>query len=139
MFSRSRIAGIDKDGASDRYWVLATALEAHLVRGDLDAARGLVEQVVVASGRDYAGLATTGRQLERIVRAKKLDSSVLFAFEPPTVVHFLGPCDRAAWPEWRVSGGAGGDRGRRYRGPAEEDAHRRGLWLACPRRGDIVR
>jgi class 3 adenylate cyclase len=86
-----RIAGLDKDGAPDRYWVLATALEAHLVRGDLDAARGLVEQVVVASGRDYAALATTGRQLERIVQAKNLDSSVLAAFEPPTVVHFLGP------------------------------------------------
>ena len=86
-----RIAGLDKDGASDRYWVLATALEAHLIRGDLDAARGLVEQVVVASGQDYAAVATTGRQLERIVQAKKLDSSVLAAFEPPTVVHFLGP------------------------------------------------
>lgn len=86
-----RIAGLHKDGASDRYWVLATALEAHLVRGDLVAARGLVEQVVAASGRDYAALATTGRQLERIVQAKKLDSSVLGAFEPPTVIHFLGP------------------------------------------------
>jgi class 3 adenylate cyclase len=86
-----RIASLDKDGASDRYWVAATALEAHLVRGDLDAAGGLVEQVVVASGCDYAALATTGRQLERIIQAKKLDSRVLAAFEPPTVVHFLGP------------------------------------------------
>jgi hypothetical protein len=86
-----RVASLDEDGTPDRYWVLATALEAHLVRGDLDAARGLVEPVVAASGRDYASLATTGRQLERIVQAKKLDSSVLGAFEPPTVVHFLGP------------------------------------------------
>ena len=70
--------------------MLATALEAHLVRGDLDAARALVDQVVAAVGRDDAALATTGRQLERIVKAKKLDSSVLVAFEPPTVVHFLG-------------------------------------------------
>ncbi|MGO9349801.1 MAG: adenylate/guanylate cyclase domain-containing protein [Mycobacterium sp.] len=86
-----RIATSDEDGAHDRYWVLATALEAHLVRGDLDAARGLVERVVAAARRDYAALATTGRQLERIVQAKKLDSSVLAAFEPPTVIHFLGP------------------------------------------------
>jgi class 3 adenylate cyclase/tetratricopeptide (TPR) repeat protein len=85
-----RIASLDEGAAADRYWVLATALEAHLVRGDLDAARGLVDQVVAASGGDYAALATTGRQLERIVQAKKLDSSVLGAFEPPTVVHFLG-------------------------------------------------
>ena len=86
-----RIATLGEDGAPDSYWVLASALEAHLVRGDLDAARRLVDQAVAASGRDYAALATTGRQLERIVAAKKLDSSVLAAFEPPTVVHFLGP------------------------------------------------
>ncbi len=86
-----RIANPEDQNASDRYWVLATVLEAHLVRGDLDEARGLVEQVVAASGRDYASLATTGRQLERIVEAKELDISVLAAFEPPSVVHFLGP------------------------------------------------
>lgn len=85
-----RIASLDEGGAADRYWVLATALEAHLVRGDLDAARGLVDQVVAAAGSDDAALATTGRQVGRIVAAKKLDSSVLGAFEPPTVVHFLG-------------------------------------------------
>jgi class 3 adenylate cyclase len=85
-----RIAGLDDDHAGDHYWVLATALEAHLVRGDLDAARGLVNQVVAAAGRDDAALATTGRQLERIVAAKQLDPSVLGAFKPPTVVHFLG-------------------------------------------------
>jgi class 3 adenylate cyclase len=84
-----RIASLD-EGAADRYWVLATALEAHLVRGDLDAARGLVDLVVAASGNDDAALATTGRQLERIVAAKNLDSSVLAAFKVPTVVHFLG-------------------------------------------------
>ncbi|MBV8181222.1 MAG: adenylate/guanylate cyclase domain-containing protein [Mycobacterium sp.] len=85
-----RIAGMEADGAPDRYWVLATALEAHLVRGDADAARGLVDLVVAASGNDDAALATTGRQLERIVAAKQLDSSVLAAFRVPTVVHFLG-------------------------------------------------
>lgn len=84
-----RIASLN-EAAPDRYWVLATALEAHLVRGDLDAARGLVDQVVAAAGSDDAALATTGRQLERIVAAKKLDSSVLAAFKMPTVVHFLG-------------------------------------------------
>jgi hypothetical protein len=84
-----RIASLD-DVAADRYWVLATALEAHLVRGDLDAARGLVDPIVAAAGRDDAALATTARQLERIVAAKKLDSSVLAAFKVPTVVHFLG-------------------------------------------------
>jgi class 3 adenylate cyclase/tetratricopeptide (TPR) repeat protein len=83
------IATLD-DAGVDRYWVLATALEAHLVRGDLDAARGLVDLVVAAAGHDDAALATTERQLERIVAAKKLDSGLLGAFRPPTVVHFLG-------------------------------------------------
>jgi len=85
-----RIAGLD-EAAPDRYWVLATALEAHLVRGDLDAAGGLAEQVVTAAGRDDAALATTGRQLERIVAATNLGAGVLAAFKVPTVVHFLGP------------------------------------------------
>jgi histidine ammonia-lyase len=85
-----RIASLD-DAAPDRYWVLATALEAHLVRGDLDAAEALTDQVVAAAGRDEAALATTGRQLERIVAAKNIGASVLAAFKVPTVVHYLGP------------------------------------------------
>ena len=86
----SRITNLDEDAAADRYWVLATALEAYLVRGDLDAAHGMVDRVVAAAGRDDAALATTGRQLERIVAAKGIDAGVLAAFRPPTVVHFLG-------------------------------------------------
>jgi hypothetical protein len=54
-----RIATPD-EVAADRYWVLATALEAHLVRGDLDATHGLVDHVVTAAGGDDAALATTG-------------------------------------------------------------------------------
>jgi histidine ammonia-lyase len=84
-----RIGSLD-EAAPDRYWVLATALEAHLVRGDLDAAAGVVDQVVAAARRDDAALATTGRQLERIVAAKKLEAGVLAAFKVPTVVHYLG-------------------------------------------------
>jgi len=76
--------------APDRYWVLATALEAHLVRGDLKAAGELIAPVVEASRHDNAGLATTGRQLARIIEVKGLDPKVLGAFEPPTIVHFLG-------------------------------------------------
>jgi class 3 adenylate cyclase/tetratricopeptide (TPR) repeat protein len=85
-----RIAALSHSDSFDRYWVLATALEAYLVRGDLDAARALTDSVVTASGDDHAALATTGRQLERIVQAKGLDRGVLGAFEPPTIVHFVG-------------------------------------------------
>jgi len=90
-----RIAGLD-EAAADRYWVLATALEAYLVQGDLPAARGLADRVVAAAGKDDAALATTGRQLERIVAAKNLDSGVLAAFAVPTVVHYLGDADATA-------------------------------------------
>src|SRR5271156_1580045 len=85
-----RIAALSHSDSPDRYWVLATALEASLIRGDLDAARGLVDAGVAASGNDHAALATTGRQLERIVQAKGLDPSVLGVFEPPTIIHFVG-------------------------------------------------
>jgi hypothetical protein len=84
-----RIADLNPADA-DHYWVLATALEAHLVRGDLGAVGSQVNEVVAAAGSDDAALATTGRQLERIVVAKALDPSLLAAFTVPSVVHFLG-------------------------------------------------
>jgi class 3 adenylate cyclase len=85
-----RLAALEATPPADRYWVLATALEAHLVRGDVEAARGLIDGVVKAAGQDHAALSTTGRQLERIVQAKGIDPGVLAAFEPPTIVHFVG-------------------------------------------------
>jgi class 3 adenylate cyclase/tetratricopeptide (TPR) repeat protein len=85
-----RVSAPDLSDAADRYWVLATALEAHLVRGNLDAAGELIAPVIAASRKDYAALATTGRQLGRIAEARGLDAAVLGAFEPPTIVHFLG-------------------------------------------------
>jgi class 3 adenylate cyclase len=74
----------------DRYWVLATAIEAHLVAGDVAHAHRLVAPAVAASGQNYTDLATTGRQLERILRAKNLDPDTLAAFTPPTIVHYVG-------------------------------------------------
>ncbi len=85
-----RIATLSDSDSPDRYWVLATVLEAHLVRGDLEAARALIGPVIAASGYDYAALATTGRQLSRIVKAKGLNSAEVGAFEPPAIVHFVG-------------------------------------------------
>jgi class 3 adenylate cyclase len=85
-----RVSAPSLSDAPDRYWVLATALEAHLIRGNLDAAVDLIGSVVMASRGNDAALATTGRQLGRIVEAKGLDPSVLGAFEPPAIVHFVG-------------------------------------------------
>jgi class 3 adenylate cyclase/tetratricopeptide (TPR) repeat protein len=85
-----RIAGLDQGKSADCYWVLATALEAHLVRGEVDQARALADDVVAAAGNDHAALATTGRQLQRIVEVEGLDPGVLAVFEPPAVIHFVG-------------------------------------------------
>jgi hypothetical protein len=87
---RARMEALDHANAADRYWILATELEAYLVIGDVDAARALIGLVSAASGDDHAGLASTKRQLDRIVRAKGLDPALLEAFEPPTIIHYVG-------------------------------------------------
>jgi len=74
----------------DRYWVLATAIEAHLITGDLAAARALVGPAILASGLNYADLSSTGRQLERILEAKGLHLDTLDGFVPPTIIHYVG-------------------------------------------------
>jgi class 3 adenylate cyclase len=79
-----------KAPSPDRYWILATELEANLVIGDVAAAQALIGPVIAASGDDHAGLATTRRQLARIVSAKGLPASLLDAFEPPAIVHYVG-------------------------------------------------
>jgi class 3 adenylate cyclase/tetratricopeptide (TPR) repeat protein len=87
---RARMEALDHANAADRYWILATELEAYLVMGDVDAARALIGPVIAASGDDHAGLASTKRQLDRIVRAKGLDPALLEAFEPPIIIHYVG-------------------------------------------------
>ena len=76
--------------SGDRYWLLATALEAHLLVGDVASAKALIGPVIAANGSDYASLSSTGRQLERVVEAKGLPADVLSAFIPPCVVHYTG-------------------------------------------------
>ena len=86
---RARLDALD-DAAADRYWLLASELEAFLVVGDVEAARRLIGPVIAASGDDHAGLASTKRQLDRIVGAKGLDPVLLNAFEPATIIHYVG-------------------------------------------------
>ena len=77
-------------GAPDRYWVLATALEANVVTGDLATARALVPEVIDAGRDNHADLASTARQLERIALARGLNPDVLAAFRMPAIVHYVG-------------------------------------------------
>jgi hypothetical protein len=85
-----RMADPGWPAAADRYWVLATALEANLVLGRLHAARDLVAPVSEAAGQDYANLSATGRQLRRILEARGLPLESLGAFAPPTIIHYVG-------------------------------------------------
>jgi len=85
-----RLAAPGADAAPDRYWLLATALEAHLDRGDSAAARALMPEVLAAGAQNYAELATTARQLERIGAALGLGADVLAAFRTPAIVHYVG-------------------------------------------------
>jgi class 3 adenylate cyclase len=93
--------------------VLATAIEAYLVAGDVAHAHGLVAPAIAASGQNYTDLATTGRQLERILRAKKLDPNTLAAFTPPTIVHYVGHIIAAPGQQGRFPGGEEADIARR--------------------------
>jgi hypothetical protein len=81
---------VDNAPDSDRYWVLATMIEAHLLRGDDEAAKMLIPQATAASGDDYVQLASTGRQLKRIIDVGGRDSDILGLFAPATVVHYTG-------------------------------------------------
>ncbi len=87
---KTRIEAALKEESGDRYWLLATALEANLLVGNVAAAKALIAPVIAANGSDYAALSSTGRQLERIGEAKGLPADVLSAFIPPCVVHYTG-------------------------------------------------
>ncbi len=76
--------------APDHYWALATVIEAHLILGNLDTARPLIQKAIAAAGESYAQLTTTARQFERICAVNGADLKSLHLFEPPAVVHYLG-------------------------------------------------
>jgi hypothetical protein len=74
----------------DAYWLLATAIEAWLVLGELERARALVAPALQASGRRYSDLATSVRQVRRVLAAQGLPASALAGFAPPAVAHYTG-------------------------------------------------
>jgi class 3 adenylate cyclase len=76
--------------APDRYWILATAMEAHLLTGNLHGASKLAPAALEASKGDPSNLASTWRQLRRILAIKKLPASVLAALAPAHALHYAG-------------------------------------------------
>ena len=79
------------DASPDRsYYALATIGEAHLLRGEEDAARSSLEQAAAEHGGDYGALATTRRQLRMICQELGTDPQLLSVLAGPAVAHFCG-------------------------------------------------
>jgi class 3 adenylate cyclase len=74
----------------DRYWIFATAIEAHLLTGDIAAAQSLVPHAAAAAAGMPAALSSTWRQLDRILAAKTLPKATLSTMAPADAVHYLG-------------------------------------------------
>ncbi len=74
----------------DAYWLLATGIEAWLVLGDLARAQALVVPALLANDRRYSDLASSVRQLRRLLAAQGLPESALEGFAPPAVAHYTG-------------------------------------------------
>jgi hypothetical protein len=74
----------------DRYWILASAIEAFLLTDDIDQAKALLADAVQAGADNPAQLSATWRQLEHILAAKDLPRATLAELAPAEAVHYLG-------------------------------------------------
>ncbi len=81
---------LEDGGRGDRYWLLATALEAHLLLGEMEPASELAVEVLSEGAGKHAQVATTGRQLRRITEAMGISPEFLRHFTPPAVMHYTG-------------------------------------------------
>ncbi len=79
-----------EDRADDRYWRLATEVEANLILGELDAVERLVPEVWRLGVPDFAQIATTERQLRRLAAALGLSEELLRGLKQPAVAHYTG-------------------------------------------------
>lgn len=83
-------AVLDSSSGGDSYWDLVTDAECHLVLGNLDEAKSLLERAGKADDSDAAARATTLRQLGIICRILQLDPGFLDPISNPSVVHYAG-------------------------------------------------
>lgn len=101
-----QLAAIALDAAPDgTYWLLATAIEAWLVLGDLERARALVGPALQASGRRYSDLASSVRQLRHLLAAQGLPDAALAGFAPPAVAHYTGHMIASEGQDHRIQPG----------------------------------
>jgi hypothetical protein len=91
--ARERAAGVLNilgTGDDRSYWAAATEAEARLLRGELDLARRALQRAATLHESDYAGLATTRRQLRMICESEGIDTEILGALSGRGVVHYCG-------------------------------------------------
>ena len=74
----------------EAYYRAATAAEARLILGEVDAARAALREAVAAHGDDLGARATTRKQLRHICRALELDDALLDELAAGRVIHFTG-------------------------------------------------
>jgi class 3 adenylate cyclase len=74
----------------DSYYQAATRAEAHLLRGELDAAARALADAARMHGGDHGATSTTRRQLRLICALLAVDNELLAPLAGPGVVHFCG-------------------------------------------------
>jgi class 3 adenylate cyclase len=90
----------------DRYFSLATLAEAHLVLGELDAARNEIAEAAGYVRDDHASRATTTRQLQRLLEHLGMRQDILAPLRSPATIHYTGhrfPPDFPAEEEARLA------------------------------------
>jgi hypothetical protein len=80
----------ESDVAETPYFIQATRAEAHLLRGDLQAAQAALTEALAADRDGWADHATTLRQFALILDARGDTKDWLNAFRPPRSLHFAG-------------------------------------------------
>lgn len=90
--ARSVLAMLDS-GAHEpetRYWLGATAAEAHLLLGNAQASRADLAGAMTAAPQAWEDHAATLRQFRQILRARGQDEGLFDDFSPPPSLHFSG-------------------------------------------------
>jgi hypothetical protein len=77
-------------GGEESYYASATEAEAHLLRGDAQAAGAALASAAALQREDYGAVATTRRQLRTICELTGVDPQILGVLAGPAVVHFCG-------------------------------------------------
>ena len=72
------------------FWVSATRVEAHIICGDLAAARKALIPALAASDGNHAWLSTAARSIYNASRAKGLPVDWLRTLAPPAVIYYVG-------------------------------------------------